>query len=128
MQILWNLPISCDGRYLASSLGSRESICAYLKSTAAASGDSGHTDEIIAERQSSGRSIAERNPRNKALPCALIQRDVPRVKMGARHELLAAARARIRQQRPPSNPVALASNLKVAEIRGTLTHLGLGRL
>ena len=46
--------------------------------------------------------------------------------MGARHELLAVAHARIRQQRPPSNPVALAGNPKVAEIRETLTHLGWG--
>jgi hypothetical protein len=68
MQIRWNLPISCDGRYLASSLGSRESSYAYLKSTAAATDDSGHTDDIIAERQSPSRSIAERNARNEALP------------------------------------------------------------
>jgi hypothetical protein len=67
MQILWNLPISCDGRYLASSLGSRESSHAYLKSTAAATDDSGHPDDITAERQPSGRSI-ERNPRNRHFP------------------------------------------------------------
>jgi hypothetical protein len=38
MLIFWNLPISSDGRYLATSVSSRESGYSYLRSVADATG------------------------------------------------------------------------------------------
>jgi len=61
MHTCWNLPISSDGRYLAPSVGSRESSYIYLTLVAEATRDLDHPDALATEGHSPRRPIAEKS-------------------------------------------------------------------
>jgi hypothetical protein len=105
-------------------MGSRESSYYYLKSAAKAPADSKNFDAIAATaaRLLGKAPIAGITLRRHHL--LLTRRSRTGVKMGTRHVLTGPERTTIPRKAPLYNPLAAASDTKVADDHEGLTHLG----